>query len=59
MYGEVCVHQVGRRKEEGESLDSVHWESLGGTPPWLEITRNTFMRDAEELCSSMSEGLNG
>lgn len=55
MYGEVCVCKERRR----ESLDSVYWESLEGTPPWSEITRNTFMSDAEELWSSTSEGLTG
>ncbi len=38
-----------RREEKGRgSLDRecVLGKSGGGTPPWSEITRNTFMRDA-------------
>lgn len=40
IYGEVCVCEGRRKRELGKFGE--------GASPWLEITRNTFMRDTEK-----------
>ena len=51
--------EKGRSRALRQCVTECVLGKSGGTPPWSEITRNTFMRDAEELCSSTREGLNG